>query len=128
MNKRLRKKKRVGEFRELGFEIVSTKGTAEELAKSFIPARAVPKLHEGGRDIVELLAKGGIDIVVNTPSGSKDASEDDSYIRKEAIRARIPYFTTMRAAQAAALGMKEMMAGEKGGIKSLQEYHKAING
>jgi carbamoyl-phosphate synthase large subunit len=114
-------------FTDLGFRIVSTKGTATYLKqRGRIDAVVVPKLHEGGRDIVEMLSSGEINVVVNTHSATTTTAEDDGYIRKEAIRTKTPYYTTMQAARAAAIGVAAAKAGGGEKIKSLQEYHAEI--
>jgi carbamoyl-phosphate synthase large subunit len=64
-------------------------------------------------------------LVINTPSGRRDALADDAVIRKAAIKYRVPYITTLAAALAAAQGIKTARSG-KGGVKSVQEYHLAI--
>jgi len=63
-------------------------------------------------------------LIVNTPSG-KLSKHDDSYIRKAAIKYKIPYITTLAAAIAAAKGIRAFRKGH-GGVKSLQEYHAEI--
>jgi len=63
--------------------------------------------------------------VINTPAG-KSSVHDDSYIRKAAIKHRIPYITTMAAAVAAAEGIAARKSGQEA-IRSLQEYHGAIS-
>jgi carbamoyl-phosphate synthase large subunit len=113
-------------FQREGFAILSTKGTAAFLEGKGVSARALPKLHEGGSDIIDLMSDGTITIVINTPSATTNANEDDSYIRKEAIRNRVCYFTTMRAALAAATGVAEERADDPEEIKSLQQYHGEI--
>jgi carbamoyl-phosphate synthase large subunit len=66
-----------------------------------------------------------VKLAINTPSGRRDALADDAVIRKAAIKYKIPYITTLAAALAAAQGIKAARSG-KGGVKSVQEYHKAI--
>ena len=62
---------------------------------------------------------------MNTPAG-QTSQFDDSYIRKTAIRMKIPYITTLAAAEAAARGI-EAMKNDTIVIHSLQEFHKAID-
>ena len=64
-----------------------------------------------------------LDVIVNTPSGSKRSNDDDSYIRKSAIRYNIPYITTLVAALAAVKGISEKIARPNEHVRSLQEYH-----
>ncbi|MCL2057365.1 MAG: carbamoyl-phosphate synthase large subunit, partial [Oscillospiraceae bacterium] len=114
-------------FAQQGFDIVSTSGTAAYLKeKTGLNIKAVGKLHEGRNDIIEMLSAGEINVVVNTHSATATAETDDGYIRKEAIRTRTSYYTTMRAARAAAVGVAEEKSGAQTQIKSLQEYHNSI--
>jgi len=94
------------------------------LAKYGIAAEAVLKMHEGRPNIADAITNGEIQLVINTPVG-KLSSHDDSYIRKTAIKYRVPYVTTLAAAVAAAEGIKAYREG-KGEMRSLQEYHAAI--
>ena len=64
-------------------------------------------------------------MIINTPVGKKGA-EDDSFIRKAAIKNRVPYMTTMAAAIATAEGIKAVKNGEVLPVKSLQEFHADI--
>jgi carbamoyl-phosphate synthase large subunit len=105
----------------LGFSVVATQGTAEFLAKRGIAARVVRKLHEGRPHLLDAVANGEIQMIVNTAAG-KEGVYDDSYIRKSAIKYRIPYVTTPAAALAAAEGIRAA-AGEESPVRSLQEYH-----
>ena len=111
-------------FAELGFKIVATTGTAGYLRDNGIAAEPILKLHEGRPNIDDALKNGEIQLVVNTPSGKRGA-EDDSYIRKAAIRHKVPYITTIAAAVAAAHGISAHRQG-RGEVRSLQSYHAAI--
>ena len=97
---------------------------AEPLRQNGITARPILKLHEGRPNIADAIKNGEIQLVVNTPSG-KLSIHDDSYIRKSAIKYKIPYLTTIAAARAAVVGIAECRAG-KSAVKSLQEYHAQI--
>jgi carbamoyl-phosphate synthase large subunit len=112
-------------FHACGFSIVATRGCYDLLQKAGIPVRLVQKLYEGRPNVTDLLANGAIDIVVNTPAG-KAGAQDDSYIRKAAIKGRIAYMTTMAAARASADGICEVKAKGRLGVKSLQEFHGEI--
>lgn len=114
------------EFRAAGFDIVATKGTYELLYREGAEAKPIYKLQEGRPNIIDALSNGEIALVVNTPASSTESHEDDSYIRKSAIKNHIPYMTTMAAAYVTALGVKE--AREKGAseVRSLQEIHATI--
>ena len=111
---------------ELGFAILSTSGTAAYLSKHGVSAKVVAKLYEGNREIIDLISGGSVQLIINTPSFAVTTNEDDSYIRKEAIRTKIPYFTTMRAASAVAESIADAKQGVKSEIKSLQQYHSDI--
>jgi carbamoyl-phosphate synthase large subunit len=111
-------------FHELGFRIKATRHTHFFLSENGIPSEMVLKLHEGRPNIVDGIKNREYDLVINTPSG-KLSKHDDSYIRKSAIRYKIPYITTLSAAVAAARGIEALRRG-RGQVKSLQEYHKEI--
>ena len=108
-------------FCDLGFKIRATRGTQEFLEKNGIESETINKLHEGRPHIVDAIKNKEIQLVVTTPSG-KLSQYDDSYIRKSAIRYKIPYITTAAAAVAAAKGIEARRSGENV-VKSLQEYH-----
>ena len=111
-------------FHDLGLKIRATEGTQAFLAANGIDAEPIKKLHEGRPNIVDAIKNGEIQLVVNTPVG-KLSQHDDSYIRKSAIRYKIPYITTLSAANAAAEGIAACRAG-RSEAKSLQEYHADI--
>ncbi|MEA5075692.1 MAG: carbamoyl-phosphate synthase large subunit [Coriobacteriia bacterium] len=112
------------EFADLGFRIMSTSGTATFLAGHGIEATTVLKLHEGRPNIQDAITNGEIQLVVNTPAG-KSSEFDDSYIRKSAIKHRIPYITTTSAALAAAQGIRAHRESA-GAVRPLQSYHARI--
>ena len=89
-----------------------------------MPAETINKLKEGRPHIVDAVMNKEIQLVINTPSG-KQSQTDDSYIRKAAIKYKIPYITTVAAARASAKGIAAARAG-RSGVRSLQEYHKQI--
>jgi len=108
-------------FAELGFELVATEGTAQCLNANGIAAKVVAKRGEGTPDIEQLINDRTAVLMVNTPLGQR-AMTDDSYLRKAAIRTRLPYFTTLAAAKAAAAAIASAQAGTIAQVKSLQEY------
>jgi carbamoyl-phosphate synthase large subunit len=108
-------------FQGLGFAIMATGGTREALAGHGIPSQQVNKMHESRPHIADLIKNGDIQIVINTPRG-KASKADDSYIRKSAIRYKVPYVTTIAAALAAAKGI-EACRHSPADVKSLQHYH-----
>ncbi|HDS15629.1 MAG TPA: carbamoyl-phosphate synthase large subunit [Proteobacteria bacterium] len=108
-------------FTELGFVIKATRGTAQFLKENGIESELILKRHEGRPNIVDAITNNEVHLVVNTPSG-KLGAVDDSYIRKTAIKYKVPYITTTAAAIAAAKGIAATRQGH-GEVKSLQRYH-----
>ena len=109
------------QFLDMGFEIKATRGTQEFLADNGIRSELILKLHEGRPNIDDAIKNGQIQLVINTPIG-KASQYDDSYIRKAAIKYKVPYITTIAAASAAAKGIAAHSKG-RSGVRSLQEYH-----
>ncbi len=112
------------ELADMGFKIIATEGTAGFLKESGVNCECVMKLHEGRPNIVDMMKNGDIQFVLNTPVG-KQSAYDDSYIRKSAIKFKIPYFTTTDAGRAAARGIRAARENRIE-VKSLQEYHEGI--
>jgi carbamoyl-phosphate synthase large subunit len=110
------------EFVKLGFEIISTSGTAEALTKSKIKVTKVFKIHEGRPNVLDRIKNGDINFIINTPSG-KIPREHEVVIRNAALAAKIPIMTTVRAALASANGIRSLQK-RKVQVRSLQEYHK----
>jgi len=112
------------EFSKLGFKIKATAGTHKFLIDNGIVAEKIKKLHEGRPHITDSIMNNEINLIINTPSG-KLSQHDDSYIRKTAIRKKVPYITTMAAALASAKGIAAYNnnSGGSASLKSLQEYH-----
>ena len=114
-------------FHECGFKIVATGNTFELITGAGIPAEKVNKLYEGGRpNILDLITNGKIDLIINSPVG-KDSVHDDSYLRKAAIKAKIPYMTTIAAARATASGIRYVQEHGDSEVKSLQALHSEIH-
>ena len=112
-------------FHENNFRIIATEGTCQLINEAGIPAEKVKKLCEGRPNVLDEITNGKVDIIVNSPVG-KDSVYDDSYLRKAAIKGRIPYCTTMAAAMAAATGIHAVNNHDGGKIASLQELHGRI--
>jgi len=112
------------QFKDLGFKIKATNRTHKFLSESGIECEQILKMHEGRPNIVDGIKNGDIQLVVNTPSG-KLSKHDDAYIRKAAIKYKVPYITTLAAAIAAARGIAAFRKGH-GKVKSLQRYHEDI--
>ena len=113
------------EFRKLGFRIKATEGTHRFLREHGVEAEPILKMHEGRPNIVDGIMNEEIQLVINTPIG-KLSLHDDSYIRKAAIKYKVPYITTIAAAIAAAKGIAAFRKGH-GRAKSLQNYHVDIH-
>ncbi len=109
-----------------GFAILATQRTQAFLEQHGIASQGILKLHEGRPHIADAIKSGQIQLVINSPSG-KQSQYDDSYIRKTAVRYKVPYITTAAAALAAAKGIAAVMAApDQYTVKSLQEYHRDI--
>ena len=108
-----------------GFNFVATGRTYELIKNAGYDVKKVAKMYEGRPDVSDYIINREVQLVINTPIGKK-GSQDDSYIRKAAIRAKVPYITTMAAAKATALGIKAVKNGEISEVKSLQELHASI--
>lgn len=114
-------------FAKLGFNIKATEGTHKFLKENGIQSEEIKKLHEGRPNIVDGITNHEINLVINTPFG-KRGQHDDSYIRKAAIKYKVPYITTMAAALASAKGIAAYTANnfQEAPLNSLQEYHSKI--
>lgn len=113
------------QFAENGFKIIATETTCKLINEAGIPAERVNKLQEGRPNILDLITNGKIDLIINSPVG-KDSIHDDSYLRKSAIKAKIPYMTTIAAAKATAKGIHNVKKHGLGEVQSLQELHSLI--
>ena len=112
------------QFQALNFRILATRGTHAFLGESGVASEMIFKLGEGRPDIVDALTNGQIQLVINTPIG-RFSKEDDSYIRKAAIKYKVPYITTLTGGLAAAKGIAARRQ-DKAGVRSLQDYHKQV--
>ncbi|MGX8684380.1 MAG: carbamoyl-phosphate synthase large subunit, partial [Lachnospiraceae bacterium] len=113
-------------FDDCGFKILATGGTCDLIQEAGIHAERVKKLYEGRPNIIDLITNGKIQLIINSPVG-KDSIHDDSYLRKNAIKARVPYITTIDAARAAAEGIRYVKKHGDSDIRSLQEWHSMIH-
>jgi carbamoyl-phosphate synthase large subunit len=112
-------------FQELGFRIKATNGTCEFLQSHGVKCERSYKLLEHQRpNILDEIKSKSIDLIINTPVG-KAGKTGDSYIRKAAIKYKIPYLTTTAAARASVVGITESRTG-RAGVKSLQSYHQQL--
>jgi carbamoyl-phosphate synthase large subunit len=112
------------QFANAGFMIRATVGTKAFLGSHGVVSELILKEHEGRPNITDAIKNKEIQLVINTPSG-KLSKYDDSYIRKAAIRYKVPYITSLTAAMAAVKGIVAYCAG-KSSVKSIQQYHVAL--
>jgi carbamoyl-phosphate synthase large subunit len=112
----------VKKLADLGFKIVATSGTGSVLKKSGVDCTIVKKLSEAKPNVLDLVNKGEISLLINTP-GDKKTKTDETKIRSAAVAHNIPLITTISGAQATVNGIEA--AKKKGfGVKALQDYHK----
>jgi carbamoyl-phosphate synthase large subunit len=109
------------QFAELGFEIISTSGTASILEKAGLKVRRIFKLAEGRPNAIDLLKNNEIQLVINTPSGEAPRA-DEVKIRTTAVYTNTPIMTTLSGARAAALGIAALKRSGYA-VRTLQEYH-----
>ena len=112
-------------FAEAGFHILATGNTYDVITEAGVAAEKVKKLYEGRPNVLDLITNGKIDLIVNSPVG-QDALSDDSYLRKAAIKHKIPYMTTIAAAKATADGILYVQKHGNGEVHSLQTLHAQI--
>ncbi|MBR2258571.1 MAG: carbamoyl-phosphate synthase large subunit [Blautia sp.] len=111
-------------FYKDGFKIYATGKTFRMITEAGIPAERINKLYEGRPNILDLISNGKLSLIINSPAG-KASIHDDSYIRKAAIKSKIPYITTIAAARMAAQGIRQIQT-KTGELHSLQEWHAMI--
>ena len=112
-------------FKQAGFKILSTGNTCRLLNEEGIDAELVKKLYEGRPNVLDLITNGDIDLIINSPVGD-DSEYDDSYLRKAAVKAKIPYMTTIAAAKATIEGILYVQSAGNGEVHSLQKLHAQI--
>ncbi len=113
-------------FHEDDFTILATGKTYELIRAACIPVTKVNKLSEGRPDIGDLITNGEIQLIINTPSPGKKSASDGSAMRKAAVKAGVPYITTVVAARAAAEGIHQIKLNGNEEVLSLQEWHAEI--
>lgn len=113
------------EFKKMGFVIKATRGTHQFLKEHGVDSEIICKLKEGCPNMVDAIMNGEVQLVINTPIG-KHSQDDDSYIRKAAIKYKVPYITTAAAAIASVKGIAAYRE-KRTEVKSLQEYHREIH-
>ena len=108
-------------FKELGFRIMATRGTAAYFAEHGVETVLVNKVYEGRPNVVDAIKNGEIQFVINTSSGKKTI-QDSSALRQTAVLYGLPYSTTLSGAKAMAFAVKKRASCEME-VKSLQEYY-----
>jgi carbamoyl-phosphate synthase large subunit len=102
-------KSRIGEVAQVlqkaGFTLVATKGTAAAIIAANVPCDTVKKVQEGRPNIVDMIKDNQIALAINTVEEKRGAIADSSYIRRAALAARLPVYTTLAGAHAAAMGI-----------------------
>jgi carbamoyl-phosphate synthase large subunit len=105
---------------ELGFRVIATSGTQRYLAEQGVPAKKINKVLEGRPHIVDAIKNGGVQLVFNTTEGAT-ALADSRSLRRAALLHKVPYYTTLSGAVAAAQGIKAYLAGDFE-VRALQSY------
>ncbi|MBL9077346.1 MAG: carbamoyl-phosphate synthase large subunit [Planctomycetes bacterium] len=111
----------IDRLHSLGFEITATSGTARALQNAGIPVQRVFKIHEGRPHVLDLIVNREVRLVINTPSGRRERS-DDRLIRSAAVSHRIPCITTLAAVSATIQGI-ESWVKKPLEVRPLQQYH-----
>ena len=111
-----------GLYHALGFELCATAGTAAVIAAAGLPVRGINKVSEGRPDITDALRNGVIHLVVNTAGGAQ-STQDGYAIRRTALEMRIPVYTTVAGARAAAAAIG--VARRPVQVRALGDYHTA---
>ncbi len=107
-------------FSDLGFDLVATEGTRSYLSKNGVDADYIEKIHEASPNVLDLMKRGEVDLIINTPD-EKRAREDGADIRRAAVDRDVPYITTVRAADAAADAI-ESARNEEVTVKSINDH------
>ncbi|HEY5379840.1 MAG TPA: carbamoyl-phosphate synthase large subunit [Pseudolabrys sp.] len=104
----------------LGFKTIATSGTQRYLAEHGVAAAKVFKVLEGRPHIVDAIKNGGVQLVFNTTEGAA-ALQDSRSLRHAALLHKVPYYTTLSGAVAAAQGIKAYLGGDLE-VRTLQSY------
>ena len=107
----------------LGFTVIATGGTQRYLAAEGIPAERINKVLEGRPHIVDAIKNGDIQLVFNTTEGA-GALSDSRSLRRAALLHKVPYYTTLAGAMAAAEGIRAYLEGDLQ-VRALQDYFAA---
>jgi carbamoyl-phosphate synthase large subunit len=104
----------------LGFKVIATSGTQRYLAEHGVEAATINKVAEGRPHIVDAIKNGGVQLVFNTTEGAT-ALADSRPLRRAALLHKVPYYTTLSGAVAAAQGIKAYLGGDLE-VRALQSY------
>ncbi len=113
-------------FVDLGFKLYATPGTKRFLDAHGVESESVAKIGKGRPNVLDLIVNKQVSLVLNTPSPRRDALADGSSIRKAALKYRVPYMTTLAAAEMAVKGIEATRKEGSGAVESIQEYHASI--
>ncbi|WP_020184672.1 carbamoyl-phosphate synthase large subunit [Methylopila sp. 73B] len=105
---------------DLGFKVIATSGTQRHLAAHGVDARKINKVLEGRPHVVDAIKNGGVQLVFNTTDGAQ-ALADSRSLRRAALLHKVPYYTTLAGAVAAAQGIKAYLGGDLE-VRALQSY------
>jgi carbamoyl-phosphate synthase large subunit len=108
----------------LGFKVIATKGTAAAIEAAGVAVTAVNKVTEGRPHIVDMIVNGDIGMIFNTVDERRQAIQDSYSIRHEALKAKLPVFTTIAGAKAACIGLRDM---KELNVYDLQGLHRQLN-
>ncbi len=109
------------QFNQLGFNLIATEGTAQALFNAGLEVLLTHKLADDGRNIIDIMKEGGVQLLVNTPSGPV-ARVDEIKIRSEAILRGLPIVTTQSGAEATVKAIK-YIKNHDWDVKAIQDYH-----
>lgn len=109
-------------YNDMGFEILATQGTADWLKNHGVEAATLLKYYEGSPNVIDRIEQGDIHLVINTPKG-ENSRVDEMVMGRAAMKFKVPFITTLAAAQASLKGLQFMRSGGTGQVKPLQEYY-----
>jgi carbamoyl-phosphate synthase large subunit len=114
------------DLHRLGFALYATKGTADWLTRAGLPATPVQKVSEGHPHVVDMIERGELQLILNTPLGA-GAHDDTQVMRAAAVLHNVPLLTTLSAAAAAVNGIAALKTKDLK-VRSLQAHHRTVNG
>ncbi|WP_047393187.1 carbamoyl-phosphate synthase large subunit [Chitinibacter sp. ZOR0017] len=113
-----------GILAKLGFKVLATKGTAAAIEAAGVAVTAVNKVTEGRPHVVDMIVNGEIGMIFNTVDERRQAIQDSYSIRHEALKAKLPVFTTIAGAKAACIGLRDM---KELNVYDVQGLHRLLN-